>query len=176
MNKKQIVDLIIAIFLILCGSLLLIFPLVNIKNVKVIFMSVLSFYGLMNLIQFLLTRNYKDYEGLLTVIASFLVFGVVFKLNVNDVPWYLAFALFIWIILMSLIKLKKADYYNDRKNSVWILKIVTLILFILSGLLTTINLYYTSEVQILVLGFFYLIHGILELLDPLTIYLVEKKK
>ena len=107
---------------------------------------------------------------------GFEVFGVVFKLDVNDVPWYLAFALFIWIILMSLIKLKKADYCNDRKNSVWILKIVTLILFSLSGLLTTINLYYTSEVQILVLGFFYLIHGILELLDPLTIYLVEKKK
>ena len=76
---------------------------------------------------------------------------------------------------MSLIKLKKADYYNDRKNKFWILEIVTLILFILTGLLTTINLYYENSIQILVLGYFYLIHGILELVDPLTMYLNEKK-
>ena len=76
---------------------------------------------------------------------------------------------------MSLIKLKKADYYNDRRNKTWILEVVTLILFILSGLLTTINLYYENDIQVLVLGYFYLIHGILELVDPLTIYLTGMK-
>ena len=76
---------------------------------------------------------------------------------------------------MALIKLKKADYYNDRKEKIWILEIVTLIIFILSGLLTTINLYYENDIQILVLGYFYLIHGILELVDPLTNYLVGKR-
>ena len=37
------------------------------------------------------------------------------------------------------------------------------------------NLYYENSIQILVLGYFYLIHGILELVDPLTMYLNEKK-
>ena len=129
----------------------------------------------MNLIQFILTKESKDYEGLLTCIASTIVLIIVWKLNVNQTPWYLALALFIWIICMSLIKLKKADYYHDRKNSIWILKIVTLTLFVLTGLLATINLYYTNDVQVLVLGFFYLIHGMLELLDPMTLYLIEKK-
>ena len=175
MNKKQIVDLITAIILIVVGSALLIFPILEVINVKIIFMVVLGIYGIMNLIQFILTRNSKDYEGLFTTIASVIVLIIVANLNVNKVPWYLAIALFTWIILMALIKLKKADYYNDRKNKVWILKIVTLILFVLTGLLTTLNLYYTNDIQILVLGFFYLIHGILELLDPLTVYLLEKK-
>ena len=175
MNKKQIVDLITAIILIVVGSALLIFPILEVINVKIIFMVVLGIYGAMNLIQFILTRNSKDYEGLFTTIASVIVLIIVANLNVNKVPWYLAIALFTWIILMALIKLKKADYYNDRKNKVWILKIVTLILFVLTGLLTTLNLYYTNDIQILVLGFFYLIHGILELLDPLTVYLLEKK-
>lgn len=175
MNKKQIVDIVTAIILILCGSILLIFPLFDFVNVKFIFMGILGIYAFMNLIQFLLTYKSKDYEGLLTTIASLIVLVVAWKLNISNIPWYLALSLFIWIILMSLIKLKKADYYNDRKNNVWILKIVTLTLFILSGLLATINLYYSNDVQILILGFFYLIHGILELLDPLTIYLIEKK-
>ena len=48
-----------------------------------------------------------------------------------------------------------------------------LVLFILIGLLCTINLYFEQSVQVLVLGFFYFIHGILELIDPITNYLIE---
>ena len=175
MNKKQKVELIIAAFLIICGSLVLIFPLFQFVKVKFIFISVLAVYGLLNLIKFILVRESKDYEGLFTTLASIVALIVVCFLDVDNVPWYLALSLFIWIIFMSLIKLKKADYYNDRKNKVWILEIVTLILFILSGLLTTINLYYENDIQVLVLGYFYLIHGILELVDPLAIYLTGKK-
>lgn len=175
MNKKQKVELIIAAFLIICGSLVLIFPLFQFVKVKFIFISVLAVYGLLNLIKFILVRESKDYEGLFTTLASIVALIVVCFLDVDNVLWYLALSLFIWIIFMSLIKLKKADYYNDRKNKVWILEIVTLILFILSGLLTTINLYYENDIQVLVLGYFYLIHGILELVDPLAIYLTGKK-
>lgn len=173
MNKKQIVDLITATFLIICGSILLIFPLFHFVNVKTIFLGVLGVYVILNFIQFLLTRKDKDYEGLFTSIASIIVFVIVMFLNVNKVPWYLAVSLLIWVILMSLIKLKKADYYNDRNNKIWILKTVTLILFILTGLLTTINLYYENDIQVIILGFFFLIHGMLELFDPLTMYLVK---
>ena len=175
MNKKQIVDLLIAVFLIICGAVLLVFPLFHFVKVKPIFMGILAIYGILNLIQFLLTKDAKDYEGLLTMIASVITLIVAWRLDVAKTPWYLALTLFIWIIMMSLIKMKKADYYNDRKNPVWILKIVTLILFILSGLLATLNLYYEADIQILVLGFFFLIHGMLELFDPLTVYLGEKK-
>ena len=175
MNRKQIVDLVIAVFLIICGAVLLIFPIFHFISVKPIFMAVLGIYGLLNLIQFLLTKEAKDYEGLFTTIASVITLIVAWRLDIAKVPWYLALTLFIWIIMMALIKMKKADYYNDRRNSVWILKVVTLILFVLTGLLTTINLYYEADIQVLVLGFFFLIHGMLELFDPLTIYLIEKK-
>ena len=50
----------------------------------------------------------------------------------------------------------------------WIIKVVSLVLFIVAGLLTSINLY-NVDFQVLVLGFFFLIHGILELFEPLTI-------
>ena len=175
MNKKQKVELIIATFLILCCSLVLIFPLFQFVKVKLIFILVLAVYGVLNLVKFILVRESKDYEGLFTTLASIVALVVVCFLDIDSVPWYLALSLFIWIIMMSLIKLKKADYYNDRRNKTWILEVVTLILFILSGLLTTINLYYENDIQVLVLGYFYLIHGILELVDPLTIYLTGKK-
>ena len=95
-------------------------------------------------------------------------------LDINKVPWYLALCLLIWIILLSLIKLKKGDYYNDRKNKMWIFEVICLVLFILTGLLTTMNLYYENDIQVLVLGYFFLIHGLLELFDPIVISLKIK--
>lgn len=171
MKKKQIVDLIIAIFLILCGSIILLFPLLHFIKVKIIFLSILLIYTILNLVKFILTFSYKDYEGLFTSIASIITFSIALNLDIAKTPWYLALSLLIWIIMISLIKLKKSDYYNDKKNKMWIVKIINLVLFILVGLLTTMNLYYENDTQILILGFFFLTHGILELFDPLIISL-----
>lgn len=174
MTRKQIIDLITAVFLIICGSIILIFPLFHFVKIKYIFIGVLIVYALLNLIHFILTYKNKDYESLYTVIASVIVLILVSYLNVEKVPWYLALSLFIWVILMSLIKLKKADYYNDRANKLWILKVISLSLFILTGLLATINLYYENDIQTLILGFFFLIHGILQLFEPLCNYLMTQ--
>ena len=175
MKRKQIIDLITAIILIVLGSIILLFPLLKIVNVKYIFMGVLSFYGIMNLLKFILTNEAKDYEGLFTCIVSMVTLILLGLIDTN-IPLNLALTLFVWITMMSLVKLKKCDYYHDRHNEIYILKIITLVLFILSGLLCTINLYYEKSVQILVLGFFYFINGILEAIDPITYYLIEKQK
>ena len=174
MKRKQIIDLITAIGLIICGCVILIFPLLKVLNIKYIFMGILTFYGVMNILQFLLTSKEKDFEGLYTMIASILSLILLGFINIEVSPVNLALVLFVWIALMSLIKLKKADYYHDRGKKIWIIRIVLLFLFVLSGLLAVINLYYVVEMQILVLGFFYLIHGILELMDPLINYIIEK--
>lgn len=174
MKKKQLVDLIIAVFLIVCGSVILLFPLFHFVKVKLIFLGILGVYTVLNFIKFILTYKDKDYEGLFTSIASIIVFVVALNLNISEVPWYLALSLLIWIILISLIKLKKGDYYNDRKNKMWVIEIISLVLFILVGLLTTMNLYYENDIQVLILGYFFLIYGILDLFDPLIISLKVK--
>ena len=174
MKKKEIVDLIVAVSLIIVGSLILTFPLLKIVNVRYIFIGVLAYYGILNLTQYILTSKDKDVEGLFTMLASIIAMLLLGLLDVENEPVNLALVLFVWIIMMSLIKLKKCDYYHDRHKKIYILKIVTLVLFILIGLLATINLYYEKEVQVLVLGFFYFIHGILELVDPITKYLLSR--
>ena len=64
MKKKQIVDLITSVFLIICGSVMLLFPLFHFVKVKGIFLGVLGVYAVLNLIKFLLTSKSKDFEGL----------------------------------------------------------------------------------------------------------------
>ena len=77
------------------------FPLFHFVKVKCIFLGVLGVYAILNLIKFLLTSKSKDYEGLFTSLASIIVFIIALKLNISQVPWYLALSLLIWIILLK---------------------------------------------------------------------------
>ncbi len=174
MKKKQKVDLSIALCLILIGVVLLILPLLKMTDIKWLSAIIFSLYTILNAIQFILTKESKDYEGLHSALASLAILIASFIWNPSESPKTLAMLLMSWIMLMSLVKLKKTDYYHDRRDRMWKLRIFNLGLFILSGILTSINLAYGSEVQVIVIGFFMLIHGILELFDPITKYLIAR--
>ena len=77
---------------------------------------------------------------------------------------------------MSLIKLKNADFYHDRENKMWILRLLILFIFIASGLLTSINLFYDNSVQILLIGYFFLVNSILDTISPLVEYISRGNK
>lgn len=174
MSRRTFVEFIIALILIILSFVVLILPVFDVDNVKTVFISIISIYGISHLLKNFIILSEKDYSGFGTSMNSIIVLIILMFIDIND-PWNLALILFIWIILMSLTKLKESDYYHDKKNKLWKLNICNLLLFILVGILTTINLYYPGEVQILVLGFFFLIHGILELMDPLVAYIIDKK-
>lgn len=176
MDRRGLVEFIVAWFLILIGSLTIIAPLFNVTSVSKVFIAIISLYGIIHLIKNILILNAKEYSGFSTSLSCLVILIILLFKDINDNPLNLALILFIWIILMSLTKLKESDYYHDHKNKLWELNIINLILFIVTGILTTINLYCTSDVQILVLGFFFLINGILDLMDPLAGYLINKAK
>ena len=175
MKHKQKIDFIIAIILILIGVIILILPIINILNIKYMLIVILALYAVLNLIQYLLTKESNDYEGIQTFIASIVGVIACTIIDISSSPGNLAMVLMLWIIIMSLCKLKKIDYYHDRKDKMWIIHLTTLVLFMLAGILTSFNLAYTKETQTLIIGFFMLTHGILELFDPLVKYLLEKK-
>ena len=168
MKFKQKIDTIIAIFLIFIGIILLILPTFNITNIKYLSIGIFALYTILNLIQFILTRKSKDYEGLHSAIGSLIIFIASIATSPENSPKTLAMLLMTWIIFMSLAKLKKMDYYHDKNDRMWKIRFINLGLFIIAGILTSINLAYVSTVQVLVIGFFMLIHGILELFDPIV--------
>lgn len=168
MKAKQKVDMLVALCLVLIGVILLILPMFNITNLYHYMIFVFTAYTILNLIQFIFTYKSKDYESLYSAIISLftLILNIIFEMTAT--PRTLALILMCWIALMSLAKLKKIDYYHDRKDRMWKIRVFNLLFFILAGILTSINLAYNNEVQIIVIGFFMLIHGILELFDPIV--------
>jgi uncharacterized membrane protein HdeD (DUF308 family) len=167
MKNKQKIDMIIAIISIIMGVVLLILPLLGITSLKWISITVFSLYAILSIIQFSLTIESKDYEGLHSALSSIIVVIAHFFFDPAKSPRVLAIFILVWVLLMSLTKLKKADYYHDRRDRMWKYSATNLGLFLLTGLLASINLAYGLETQIIVLGFFILINGILELFEPI---------
>ena len=173
MKQKQKVDFIYSLVLILVGVVLMVLPLIKVPSIKVVLIGVMISYIISNIVRFILTRKSKDYDSIFTILSSIVIIILTIILDMNK-PLYLALTILSWVVLLSLIKLKKSDYYDDNKDKMWKLRILILILFILTGFLTSINLYYEQEVQILIIGYFFLINGMLEITDPVVKYLIKK--
>ena len=165
MKTKQKIDISIGIIYILTGTLFLLFPIYHITNLKMIFLIAFSIVSLLTLIQFIINRKTKDYTGLYSFIVN-LLFALSMIIVKVQTPKNLAMCLMGWVILMSLIRLKKSDYYHDRKDRMWKLNLIMLGIFILAGILTSINLLHESGVQIIIIGYFLFINGILDIMDP----------
>ena len=173
MKTKQFVDIIIEGVLLLFGLVIMILGIVGYSKIKVVFISALFTYAIFNFIQYYLTRKSKDMEGLYTALASVLV-GIAdlyFPFTNNVV---LPVSIMVWSILMSIIKVIKADYYNDRRDRVWKFKMVSLCVFMVISVLTSVALNYNNNVQVLIIGYFFVINGILELSEPIVKYLLGK--
>ena len=151
----------------------MVLPLIKVPSIKVVLIGVMISYIISNIVRFILTRKSKDYDSIFTILSSIVIIILTIILDMSK-PLYLALTILAWVVLLSLIKLKKSDYYDDNKDKMWKLRILILILFILTGFLTSINLYYEQEVQILIIGYFFLINGMLEITDPVVKYLIKK--
>ena len=174
MKTKQFIDILVEGFLLLFGLVITIMGIVGYSKIKVVFISALFVYAIFNYIQYRLTVKSKDMEGLYTALASLLV-GIgdlYFPFSTNNLV--LPISIMVWAILMSVIKVIKADYYNDRKDKVWKFKMVTLGVFMVISVITSVALNYNSNVQVLIIGYYFVINGILELSEPIVKYLLGK--
>lgn len=170
MNKKQLTPVVLAILLIIIGVVIISLPVLDFINLKLTLFASFGLIALFNLVSFIITYKDKDLESLLTFIVSSLILFLVGYLDLTKFV-NVAMILMIWVAFISLVRLKKADYYNDRKNKAWIIQMVSIAIFVLTGLLTAVNLSYSSTIQTLLFGYFFLINGILELVDPLILYI-----
>jgi len=132
-----------------------------------LFYYIMYFCAVIKLIEYFITKEDGDYENILVAMVSVIAgtAGIVF--HFSNTPIVLSITLISWVSALAIIKLIKVDYLMDRKNKMWYAEIITLGIFVLIGILTSINLYFSASVQTLMLGFFFLTMGIVEMVYPL---------
>ena len=107
----------------------------------------------------------NDYEDVMSAIACALCAISGFKFGSYNEPKVLGITLASWVGIMAIMKLIKLDYYHDRENGLFYVNLITFALFLTLGLLTSINLYFNETVQVLILGFFFVVNGLLNLAE-----------
>ncbi len=171
MKKKEIVDFISSLSLMILACVVLLLPTFNIDNIKLVLTIIFGFYTLIKLSSFILIIKERDYESLFTGAISLVGLIAIYYIELSTKN--LALILMIWLGISSLIKLKKADFYHDRDNKMWILRLFILFVFLTTGLIFSLNLMYENSVQILIIGCFFLINSLLDAVDPLVTYLMR---
>lgn len=169
-NKNQTTPITLATLLIILGLIIISLPILDIINLKFTLYFAFGTIAIFNLISYIITHKDKDLESILTFSISVFIIILIAILGVSETV-NVAVILTIWVAVVSIIRLKKADYYDDRKNKAWIIQMVSLAIFIITGILTAINLNHSAEIKVLLFGYFFLINGILELIDPLILHL-----
>ena len=180
-KKKEVelrdkTNLVISSILLIMGILVLVVPFLEFIKPNALLYVVFSIYALIKIIEIIITPKTDDYEDIFTAIACALAAISGFKFIDYDPPMVLSITLISWVGIMSIIKLIKLDFYHDRKNGMFYVNLITFSLFLLIGLLTSINLYFNETVQVLMLGFFFVINGILNLAEDAIRILVSRNK
>ncbi len=170
-SKKYELEISGALVSVLIGAMFLFCPFLGFNKCKVLLAISFGLLTIVNLIVFLVTGRDKDNEGLYTFGANLILLILTIILKLTELN--LSMMLLLYTMFLSLIRLKKADFYHDRRNRIWQINVITLGALILTGILTSINMYYQSEIQIIMYGYFFLINGILELVDPLVLFLKD---
>jgi uncharacterized membrane protein HdeD (DUF308 family) len=168
---KQKIDFIEGILVLIIGIISIILPLFSITSPKFILQFIMLSYTIINLFRYILVRKTKDYEGLFTAIVSLVLFISLYFINLSNNSLTLSLSVFAFVIAMSFVRLKKSDYYHDRKDKNWILELTCLIMFIISGFITSINILVVSDGKIFMIGYLFLINGFIELIDPIINYI-----
>ena len=174
-TKKNKINLICSAILLLVGLAMFILPWIKILDPVKILYVVSSIYALVKLVEYFLTRNGSDLENLYTAIASALAAISGVRFIKYEPTIVLSMTLASWVAVMSIIKLIKLDYYHDRENGMLYVNLITFSLFILLGLLTSINLYFNETVQYIMLAFFFVVNGLLMLAENGIRILVTSK-
>lgn len=174
-TKKNKINLICSAILLLVGIAMFILPWIKILDPVKILYVVFSIYALVKLVEYFLTRNGSDLENLYTAIASALAAISGFRFINYEPTIVLSMTLASWVAVMAIIKLIKLDYYHDRENGMLYVNLITFSLFILLGLLTSINLYFNETVQYIMLAFFFVVNGLLMLAENGIRILVTSK-
>ncbi len=167
MNKKELSLIISNILLFIIGGLVFIFC----DELKLGLCILFAFNALFKFIN-LININNKDYEDLWGSILSVIAFIALFYFDIITKNIVLIFL--IWLGLMSLVRVKKADFYHDQKNKMWIYKIFNLLSILSIGLIISLGLQ-TNEINIKLFSLFFMFNSIFDIIEPLFIYIKGSK-
>lgn len=140
-------------------------------------LSALLVYSVVKFGEYVLVGKNPTNENVFLTITASSVGIINVLLNVFVEPsMALSISLMVFTLGIILVKLFTMDYYHDRENGFWYVELIYLIIFTAVGIITSCNLFNDSILQTIMLGYYFIIVGVLESLKATTKSLLKSKK
>ena len=178
-QTKNLINFVSSVSIIILGALFFIIPYVsNMESNKILFIVMLIYFGI-KISEHILTRKSRESENIWVAIACFLSAASAIQYGELASNLLISISLSVWALILTIIKLIIINDYREQENNLMYVNIITMSLFILISLLSVITIYRESVNINMVLGFFFIVEGILHSLEVgirITKENKEKKK
>ncbi len=147
------------------------------ENIEInnLFLSFTIIYATVNLGIFLILGKNPNNESInLCIISSISGILNIILANYTEKAFMISFAVLIFLI--TAIKLFTVDYYHDRKDAYYYIEGLCLGVFFIVGIVTAINMFGSSYLQTMMLGFFIVIIGILRIFNVSIKTMLKSKR
>lgn len=163
-----------SILILLAGIVFLLFPIFKITDVLLVYRLYLGIFVVVSLFQFITTLKTKEYSSFFSFAISIVLLSVSFFVK-EMTPKIYALNLLTWLLFVTLGKVKKADFYHDRKSKIWCILSLLWFMFFICGVLTSLNFGFHNTVSILSFGYLTFFYGALEIQEYMITYLTKGK-
>lgn len=174
MKNTYIVQLIIDAVVIMLGLCLYVFPGVTDLGPNAIFGLTMGIYAGLLLCEYILDHSRK--EPLYLFIAAAISSFAGYFLKNYDANYVLPTTILVWIIIFAIIKIITLEEILAKKSNLFIIKLVSMSVLVILGILISINLYFRMSDIGYVLALMYLSYGTIELFCDFLAYLSDNRK
>ena len=133
-------------------------------NANNLFVSGLLMFGCVNLVKYIVVGKNPTTERVYMTVASAATGALDIILGgfYDDQHMVLAISIMVFVLAITTVKLFTIDYYHDRGDAFFYIETMLLSLFMVVGFVIAINLFKDSTIQTIMLGFLFIIIGILD--------------
>lgn len=164
-KTKNIINFYSSLSVVILGILFFLVPTIsNMEPNKILFVVMLLYFGI-KISEYILTSKAKDSETIWVAIANALAAAAAVQYGSVESNILVSVSLSVWALILTIIKLIKINEYRDKENTLMYFNIVTMSLFVLLGILSVISIYREVVNINLILGYFFIVEGILHSLE-----------
>lgn len=133
-------------------------------NTNNLFVSGLLMFACVNLIKYIVVGKNPTTERVYMTVASAgsgalnIILGGFFE----NQHMILAISIMVFVLSITTVKLFTIDYYHDRKDAFFYIETMLLCIFLIVGIVISVNLFSDTTLQTIMLGFLFIIIGILD--------------
>ncbi len=172
-EKSIIMNIIQYLVIIVIGALVMFNPQIGILEPVYYISIVFYIFSFITCLCYFIGRRQDDYENLLLSLINVIVASFLFLMQGKSGPDILGISIAIYTLFVIFNKLFTAYILKSKGNVLWGLKYITSLLLAFLGLLTMLNLFNEVSVVTLMFGYYFILFGIINFIEPLIETLFE---